>query len=62
MNLWLIPRLAISRAAPVQMGGVSAIGGVRNPESAAKKLAESKIEIRGAMIQQAGCTPTLLSR
>jgi nucleoside-diphosphate-sugar epimerase len=35
-----------------KMGGVSAIGGVRNPEKAAKKLAESKIEIRGAMIQQ----------
>jgi len=35
-----------------KMGGVSAIGGVRNPEKAAKKLAEGKIEIRGAMIQQ----------
>ena len=35
-----------------KMEGVTAIGGVRNPEKAAKKLAESKIEIRGAMIQQ----------
>ena len=32
--------------------GVAAVGGVRNPEKAAKKLAESKIEIRGAMIEK----------
>jgi len=31
---------------------VSAIGGVRDPAKAAKKLAESKIEIRGAMIEK----------
>jgi nucleoside-diphosphate-sugar epimerase len=35
-----------------KMGGISAIGGVRDPSKAAKKLAESKIEIRGAMVQQ----------
>jgi len=32
--------------------GVAAIGGVRNPDKAAAKLAESKIEIRGAMIEK----------
>jgi len=32
--------------------GVAAIGGVRDPTKAAKKLAESKIEIRGAMIEK----------
>jgi len=35
-----------------KMGGVSAIGGVRDPAKAAKKLSESKIEIRGAMIEK----------
>lgn len=35
-----------------QTAGISVIGGVRDPEKAAKKLAESKIEIRGAMVQQ----------
>jgi len=34
------------------MSGVTAIGGVRDPSKAAKKLAESKIEIRGAMIEK----------
>jgi len=34
------------------MGGVSAVGGVRDPAKAAKNLAESKIEIRGAMIEK----------
>ena len=34
------------------MSGVSVVGGVRDPEKAAKKLAESKIEIRGAMIEK----------
>ena len=34
------------------MGGVTAVGGVRDPSKAAKKLAESKIEIRGAMIEK----------
>ena len=34
------------------MPGVSAVGGVRDPTKAAKKLAESKIEIRGAMIEK----------
>merc|ERR1719217_757040 len=34
------------------MGGVTTIGGVRDPEKAAKKLSESKIEIRGAMIEK----------
>ena len=32
--------------------GVSAIGGVRDTSKAAKKLSESKIEIRGAMIEK----------
>lgn len=35
-----------------KMGGVTTIGGVRDPEKAAKKLSESKIEIRGAMIEK----------
>jgi len=34
------------------MPGVTSIGGVRDPAKAAKKLAESKIEIRGAMIEK----------
>jgi nucleoside-diphosphate-sugar epimerase len=34
------------------MKGVKAIGGVRDPTKAAQKLAESKIEIRGAMIEK----------
>ena len=34
------------------MAGVSAIGGVRDPTKASKKLSESKIEIRGAMIEK----------
>lgn len=32
--------------------GVSVIGGVRDPVAATKKLSESKIEIRGAMIEK----------
>lgn len=36
----------------LKMGGVSVVGGVRDPTKAAKKLAESNIEIRGAMIQK----------
>jgi len=35
-----------------QMSGVTVVGGVRDPAKAAKKLAESKIEIRGAMIEK----------
>lgn len=35
-----------------EMKGITAIGGVRDPSKAAKKLAESKIEIRGAMIEK----------
>lgn len=34
------------------MNGVSAVGGVRDITKAAKKLSESKIEIRGAMIEK----------
>ena len=32
--------------------GVTAVGGVRDPAKAAKKLSESKIEVRGAMIEK----------
>lgn len=32
--------------------GVAVVGGVRDPSKAAKKLAESKVEIRGAMIEK----------
>ena len=38
--------------------GITAIGGVRNPEKAAAKLAESKIEIRGAMIEKGAAIDT----
>jgi len=43
-------RRCLQRLASMQ--GVSVIGGVRDPTKAAKKLAESKIEIRGAMIEK----------
>jgi len=34
------------------MNGVTAIGGVRDPAKAQKKLEESKIEVRGAMVEK----------
>ena len=43
-------RRVLSRLAAAS--GVSVVGGVRNVESAQKKLSESKIEIRGAMIEK----------
>ena len=41
-----------------QMSGVTAIGGVRDPAKAAKKLKEAKIEIRGAMIEKGAAIDT----
>ena len=48
-------RRVLSRLAS---GPFTAIGGVRNVDSAAKKLSESKIEIRGAMVEKGAAIDT----